>query len=83
MAGETDWELQWRMSDSEKPGDKSLYIIHVVVFYCVLVLCSGLLIWAFYMASHETPGKVYREKCLLRQQNVFLRRLMYGEQTKN
>jgi len=29
MAGLRPGELQWRMSDSEKPGDKSLYILYV------------------------------------------------------
>jgi len=58
MAGETDWELRWRMSDSKKPGDKSLYIIHGV-FLCVFVSCPGYENRAFYMRKHETPGSVY------------------------
>lgn len=49
MAGETNWELRRRMSDSKKPGDKSLYIIHVDVL-CVFVswprcITYGLFIW--------------------------------------
>jgi|BioPla2DNA2_1021312.scaffolds.fasta_scaffold72716_2 small subunit ribosomal protein S10 len=69
MAGETDWELRRRMSDSKKPGDKSLYIIHVSVFMCVCIVAQVNNRWAFYMAKHETPGSVYR-KSLLRQQIV-------------
>jgi len=34
MAGETNWELRRRMSDSKKPGDKSLYIMQM--FYVCL-----------------------------------------------
>jgi hypothetical protein len=81
MAGETDWELWWRMSDSKKPGDKSLYIIHHVVL-CVFVACPGVYLWAFYMTKHETPGRVYRKK-LVAPANCISRRLVYGEQTED
>jgi len=30
-------ELQWRMSDSLKPGDKSLYILHLRIYSCICV----------------------------------------------
>ena len=82
MAGETNWELWRRMSDSKKPGDKSLYIIHVDVL-CVFVLWPQVYnLRAFYMARHETPGRVYR-KTLVAPAKSNSRRLMYGEQTED
>lgn len=82
MAGETNWELRRRMSDSKKPGDKSLYIIHVDVL-CVFVSWPQVYnLWAFYMAKHETPGSVVHEK-LVAPANCNSRRLMYGEQTED
>ena len=81
MAGETDWELWWRMSDSMKPGDKSLYIMHVFPFI-VCLYCGPGKIWAFNLGKDETPGRVYREKLVAPAKSI-LRRLMYGEQTED
>jgi hypothetical protein len=82
MAGETNWELWRRMSDSKKPGDKSLYIIHadVLCVFCIVAQVNNLR--AFYMAKNETPGSVYRKK-LVAPANCNSRRLMYGEQTED
>ena len=68
MAGETNWELRRRMSDSKKPGDKSLYIMHVFQYMCVCIVAqdkTGLLIWGNMKHPAECTGK-----SLLRQQYV-------------
>jgi hypothetical protein len=63
MAGETNWELWWRMSDSKKPGDKSLYIIHQMFYVYVCLYCGprcitlGLFIWENMKHPAECTGK--------------------------
>ena len=62
MAGLGSGELQWRMSDSKKPGDKSLCTmlqykyVPVYVSKCPVFMAIGPEIWVLKMPNRIHPA---------------------------